>query len=83
MSGKAGDDGPPERPSLLWRAASRATTTVVGVLAKSFLNGFCDLEVYGLSEFVKVLDNRWDIQGREKGLITGTWRWTIDMIVYS
>lgn len=71
MSGKAGDEEQPERPSALWRAASRVTTTAVGSLARSFLNVFCEVEVFGLEEFQRLLDSRWDVQGRERGLVTG------------
>lgn len=61
-----------EQPSALWRGASTATTTAVGSIVRFFLfGGLCNYEIHGLDTFLKVLEPRWDIKGRERGLITG------------
>jgi monolysocardiolipin acyltransferase len=58
-------------PSLQWRAASTATLALVGVASKAFLAFGCTKEVNGLDGFIKVLDERRDVEGRERGLLTG------------
>jgi monolysocardiolipin acyltransferase len=58
-------------PSLQWHAASTATIALCAVACKAFLALACTKEVYGLDGFVKVLDERRDIEGRERGLLTG------------
>lgn len=69
--GDSDEHPPPARPSAIWRAVSRITTTAVGGLSCAYLYGFSKLEVYGLDDFVKILDARWDLNGRQRGLITG------------
>lgn len=44
---------------------------VTGILSRSFLLGASRLEVNGLDNFLKLLDERADIDGRERGLLTG------------
>lgn len=59
-------------PSLRWRAGSTATLLFTGTLAKIFLNIGARADIHGLDGFVKLLDERRDIEGRERGLLTGT-----------
>lgn len=42
-----------------------------GTLSRAFLFGLNRTEVHGLDDFLEVLDGRADIEGRERGLITG------------
>jgi hypothetical protein len=58
-------------PSLQWRAASTLTIALTGLASKAFLTLACTKEVHGLDGFVKVLDERKDVEGRERGLLTG------------
>ena len=58
-------------PSLRWRYGSTATLLFTGTLAKIFLNVGARADVHGLDGFVKLLDERRDIEGRERGLLTG------------
>ncbi|KAH8688043.1 hypothetical protein GQ44DRAFT_720804 [Phaeosphaeriaceae sp. PMI808] len=60
----------PEAPSTPWRAASAATMGTVGLLCKGFLKGFSKVETHGMDNFLKLLDQRYDVEGRQKGLIT-------------
>jgi len=57
-------------PGLRWRAASTATILFTGTLAKVFLNVACRTETHGLDRFLKVLEEREDVGGRERGLLT-------------
>lgn len=41
-------------------------------LSRSFLYGLNNMEVTGLENFLDILDKRKDVDGRERGLITGT-----------
>jgi monolysocardiolipin acyltransferase len=61
----------PYAPSLSWRIASTATIAITGFLAKAFVRVACTTEVHGLDEFLKLLDERKDVDGRQRGLITG------------
>lgn len=61
----------PEAPSAPWRAASSFVMGAVGVLCSGFLKGLSQLEVHGMDEFLKLLDERENIENRERGLITG------------
>jgi monolysocardiolipin acyltransferase len=58
-------------PSLSWRIASTATIAFTGFFAKAFARVACTTEVHGLDEFLKLLDERKDVDGRQRGLITG------------
>jgi len=60
----------PYAPSLSWRIASTATIAFTGFLAKAFARVACTTEVHGLDEFLKLLDERKDVDGRQRGLIT-------------
>jgi len=44
---------------------------LTGSLSRGFLYGLNRIEVFGLDRFLETLDRRKDIEGREKGLITG------------
>jgi hypothetical protein len=61
----------PEAPSAPWRAASAFTMGAVGLLCKGFLSGLNRVETHGLEGFLKLLDEREDVDKRERGLITG------------
>ncbi|OAK97372.1 hypothetical protein IQ06DRAFT_281610 [Phaeosphaeriaceae sp. SRC1lsM3a] len=60
----------PEAPSAPWRAASAFTMGAVGLLCKGFLSGLSKVETHGMEDFLKLLDEREDVAGRERGLIT-------------
>jgi monolysocardiolipin acyltransferase len=61
----------PESPSAPWRAASAITMGAVGLLCKGFLSGLSKVETRGMEDFLRLLDERQDVAGRERGLITG------------
>jgi monolysocardiolipin acyltransferase len=65
-------DEQPDAPSGPWRAASAFTMGAVGLLCKGFL-GLNKVETHGMDDFLKLLDERKDIVGRDRGLITGMW----------
>ncbi|KAK7713582.1 Lyso-phosphatidylcholine acyltransferase [Botryosphaeria dothidea] len=60
----------PAAPSLPWRCGSVVIMGVVGLLSRGFLVGLSNLEVNGMDNFLKLLDERKDVQGRQRGLIT-------------
>ncbi|KAF1830906.1 hypothetical protein BDW02DRAFT_641855 [Decorospora gaudefroyi] len=60
----------PEAPSGPWRAASAFTMGAVGLLCKGFLTGLSRVETHGMEGFLKLLDEREHVAGRERGLIT-------------
>jgi hypothetical protein len=62
---------PIKNPSATWRASSNLTMFLTGMISKAFLFGFNRTEVNGLDGFLKILDQRKDIEGRQRGLITG------------
>jgi monolysocardiolipin acyltransferase len=61
----------PAAPSGLWRNASLFVTGTVGVLCRGFLKGLNKSESPGLDKFLELLEERKDVEGRERGLITG------------
>ena len=61
----------PAAPSLPWRITSTATMGIITTFAKGFLYGLNNIEVTGLEGFLETLDRRRDIEGRQRGLITG------------
>ena len=63
----------PEQPSLLWRTGSSVITGATGFLCRTFLVGLNRLEVNGYDKFMRLLDERADVKGRTKGLITGVY----------
>ena len=62
---------PPAPPSLPWRIGSSTVMGVVGSLTRAFMYGLNRTETHGLESFLEVLDNRKDVDQRERGLITG------------
>ncbi|KAK7519776.1 uncharacterized protein IWZ02DRAFT_421998 [Phyllosticta citriasiana] len=60
----------PVAPSLPWRCGSVATMGIVGLLCRGFLSGLSNLEVNGMDNFLRLLDERRNVEGRERGLIT-------------
>ncbi|KAK7516778.1 hypothetical protein IWZ03DRAFT_378998 [Phyllosticta citriasiana] len=60
----------PMAPSLPWRCGSVATMGIVGLLCRGFLSGLSNLEVNGMDNFLRLLDERRNVEGRERGLIT-------------
>lgn len=61
----------PAAPSLPWRWGSVAIMGAVGLTCRGFLVGLSNLEVNGMDRFLKLLEERKDVQGRQRGLITG------------
>jgi monolysocardiolipin acyltransferase len=45
---------------------------LTGSLCRGFLYGLNYMEVIGLDRFLETLEKRDDVEGRERGLITGT-----------
>jgi monolysocardiolipin acyltransferase len=64
-------DEQPAAPSAPWRAASAFTMGAVGLLCKGFLSGLSRVETHGMEDFLQLLDEREQVEGRQKGLITG------------
>jgi hypothetical protein len=64
-------DEQPAAPSAPWRAASTLTMGAVGLLCKGFLSGLSRVETHGMEDFLQLLDEREEVEGRQKGLITG------------
>jgi monolysocardiolipin acyltransferase len=44
---------------------------LTGGLCRAFYYGLNNVETVGLDKFLKILDRRKDIEGRERGLVTG------------
>lgn len=63
----------PDQPSMLWRTSSSIITGATGFLCRTFLVGLNRLEVKGYDKFMRLLDERADVNGRTKGLITGVY----------
>ena len=61
----------PSTPSRPWRYGSNIVMGVFGGLSRIWLKAFSKTQVDGLDGFLQVLDERKDIEGRERGLITG------------
>ena len=61
----------PDQPSLPWRAGSSVVTGFIGALARGWMTGANHSEAHGLDRFMELLDKRENIEGRERGLITG------------
>ena len=62
---------PLDAPSLPWRAGSSLIIGISGFLARMFYMGLNNVEVHGLDRFLELLERRKDIEGRERGLLTG------------
>jgi hypothetical protein len=63
---------PLQRPSLPWRVGSSLIMGLTGTLSRGFLYGLNSVEAIGLQKFLKILDEREDVEKRTKGLLTGT-----------
>ncbi|KAI9892298.1 MAG: hypothetical protein M1814_001497 [Vezdaea aestivalis] len=63
-------DGPSVTPSWPWRTLSTCDISIIGFLSRGFLYGLSKPEVHGLDRFLGILDQREDIAGRSRGLIT-------------
>lgn len=61
----------PQSPSLPWRFTSSMIMGLTGALSRGFLYGLNKTETVGLDKFLQTLDKRKDVEGRERGLITG------------
>lgn len=61
----------PSSPTLAYRTTSSLIMGITGALSKGFLFGLNRTETVGLEGFLETLDSRKDVQGRERGLITG------------
>lgn len=64
-------DSPPAMPGLPWRVSSSLIMGFTGSISRGFLYGLNRIEVFGLDRFLETLDKREDVDGRERGLITG------------
>lgn len=69
----AAHNGPayPAQPSRGFHLASSFTLGIVGAVCRAAMFGGQKTEVHGLQEFLGLLDRRRDVEGRERGLITG------------
>lgn len=72
---------PPLSPSLPWRFSSSLIMGLTGSVSRSFLYALNKPEVIGLEKFMETLEKRRDIDGRQKGLITGTYYLVAERIV--
>ncbi|KAI0598614.1 hypothetical protein F4775DRAFT_555055 [Biscogniauxia sp. FL1348] len=59
-----------QQPGLPWRVTSSLIMGLTGSLSRGFLYGLNSVEVIGLQSFLRVLDQREDIEKRQRGLIT-------------
>jgi hypothetical protein len=62
----------PAQPGLPTRMATSLTMGLVGSLSRMFLYGLSSVEVTGLERFLDILDKRRDVEGRQRGLLTGS-----------
>jgi len=72
IRGTMSSSSPPPAPSWSWRFSSSLLMGAVGTVSRGFLYGLNYMEVTGLEKFMETLDKRKDVEGRERGLITGT-----------
>ncbi|KAK8066078.1 hypothetical protein PG997_012825 [Apiospora hydei] len=62
---------PLDQPSLSWRMSSSFILGATSMLCRGFLYGLNTVETTGLDRFLEILDQRKDVDKRERGLITG------------
>ena len=62
----------PDQPSLPWRVASASIMGIFGGAARLALYTALYTETHGLDEFKELVDERRNIEGRQRGLITGS-----------
>ena len=67
------EDEWPSSPPLVSRLTSSFIIGFAGLVSRSFLCGANRIETIGLDAFCNLLDRRFDIANRERGLITGMW----------
>ena len=60
----------PSQPSLPWRAGSACIMGISGSLSRLIMFGTNSTEIHGLDGFLKLLDERKDVEKRKRGLIT-------------
>jgi hypothetical protein len=66
------DENPEDAaPSWHWRLSSRIVMCAIGLTSKAFLRWCSNCTVTGRDAFIKLLEERQDINGRTKGLLTG------------
>ncbi|KAF2875351.1 hypothetical protein BDV95DRAFT_564967 [Massariosphaeria phaeospora] len=63
-------DEQPTAPSRQWQAGSAFTMGAVAMICRGFLYGLSKPEAHGLDQFLQLLDERDDVEGRQRGLIT-------------
>ena len=71
MSRPPSQSSPPASPSLSWRFGSSLIMGLAASASRTFLFGLNKTETIGLEGFLETLDRREDVNGRERGLITG------------
>ncbi|KAK6952985.1 hypothetical protein Daesc_005282 [Daldinia eschscholtzii] len=71
MSNSSSNKLPLQQPSLPWRMTSSVIMGLTAALSRSFLYGLNSVEVTGLERFLEILDQRKDVEKRQRGLITG------------
>ena len=61
----------PYEPSLPWRTGSSIIMGLAGSLCRIFMFGASNTDTHGLDRFKALLDERADVDKRQRGLITG------------
>lgn len=61
----------PSQPSLPWRVASSVVMGATGTISRLVLFVANTTEVHGLGGFLELLEQRRDVENRQRGLITG------------
>ncbi|KAK4986821.1 Lyso-phosphatidylcholine acyltransferase [Elasticomyces elasticus] len=61
---------PPWQPSWPWRASSTIVVGITGFLCRSFIYGLNRTEVQGLDNLLRVIDERNEVDRRQRGLVT-------------
>ena len=72
FSRRAMEPDPPP-PSLPWRFGSAAVMGFIGTVSRVFIYGANSQETHGLDGFLELIDERADIDNRNRGLLTGEW----------
>lgn len=65
------DDQTEDQPSLSWRVGSSIVMGMTGFISRTFLLAGNRLEANGLDKFLELVDERRDVDERQRGLITG------------
>ncbi|MCJ1404307.1 hypothetical protein MMC11_007532 [Xylographa trunciseda] len=64
------NDSSPYEPSLPWRTGSSIIMGLAGSLCRIFMFGASNPDIHGLDRFQELLDERADVDKRQRGLIT-------------